>query len=71
MSNERLRGVMTLKPDGAEWLVTLEVEARDDGAALESLGPGILAAVNDVRLKGKAELARPTKRVWKVKPGQA
>lgn len=71
MSNARMRGVMTLRPDGSDWLVTLEVEARDDGAALEAIAPGILAAVSDVRLKGKAELARPSKRVWKVKPGQA
>ena len=71
MSNEKMRGVMTLRPDGAEWLVTLEVEARDDGTALEFLGPGMLGAVSDVRLKGKAELVRPTKRAWKVKPARA
>lgn len=71
LSNDLVRGVMTLRPEGSEWLVTLEVEARDDGAALEAIGRGSLAAVNDVRLKGKAELARPSKRVWKVKPAQA
>ena len=71
MSNDLVRGVMTLKPEGSEWLVTLEVEARGDGAALEELSPGTLALVSDVRLKGKAELARPSKRMWKVKPAQA
>ena len=71
MSNHLVRGVMTLKPEGNEWLVTLEVEARGDGAALEEISPGTLSTVSDVRLKGKAELARPSKRAWKVKPAQA
>lgn len=72
LSTPSVQGIMTLKPtESGEWLVTLECEPRGDSAALEELSGGTFGAVADVRLKGRAELAQPSKRSWKQKPARA
>jgi hypothetical protein len=42
-----------------------------DSAALQVRGNDGVGAVSDLRWHGKAGLARPTKRQWRQKPGQA
>jgi hypothetical protein len=72
LSNDSLHSVMTLKPQGDEWVVTLDTIPLADMPALQvredSEGRG---AVHDLRWHGKAGVARAVRRTWKQKPGQA
>jgi hypothetical protein len=72
LSNAALYSVMTLKPQGDEWVVTLDTAPMTDMPALQvgEHGEGV-GQVNDLRWHGKAGLARATHRTWKQKPGRA
>jgi hypothetical protein len=67
-----LEGVLTLKPQGDEWIVTLDYAPMADvpALALNEQGEGT-GAVHDLRWHGKAGVARAVRRSWKQKPGQA
>lgn len=67
-----VEGVLTLKPQGDEWVVTLDWAPMADvpALALNEHGKGA-GAVHDLRWHGKAGVARPVRRTWKQKPGQA
>ncbi|MFO0595977.1 MAG: hypothetical protein U0228_11745 [Myxococcaceae bacterium] len=72
VSTASLHGVMTLKPVGEEWVVTLDTTPIKDVPALQiaSNGDGV-GQVNDLRWHGKAGVAKSTHRSWKQKPGRA
>lgn len=72
LSNAVLHSVMTLKPQGEEWVVTLDTVPMADMPALQVRedGDGV-GSVHDLRWHGKAGVARATRRTWKQKPGQA
>lgn len=72
LSNAVLHSVMTLKPQGDEWVVTLETVPMADMPALQVRedGDGV-GSVHDLRWHGKAGVARATRRTWKQKPGRA
>ena len=72
LSNAVLHSVMTLKPHGDEWVVTLDTVPMADMPALQVRedGDGV-GSVHDLRWHGKAGVARATRRTWKQKPGQA
>lgn len=65
-------GVLTLRPQGDEWIVTLDYAPMADvpALALNEKGEGT-GAVHDLRWHGKAGVARAVRRTWKQKPGQA
>lgn len=67
-----VEGVLTLKLQGDEWLVTLDYAPMADvpALALDENGEGT-GAVHDLRWHGKAGVARAVRRSWKQKPGQA
>ncbi|MEW5737277.1 MAG: hypothetical protein AB1938_00035 [Myxococcota bacterium] len=67
-----VEGVLTLKPQGDEWVVTLDWAPMADvpALALNEQGEGS-GAVHDLRWHGKAGVARAVRRTWKQKPGQA
>lgn len=67
-----VEGVLTLKPQGDEWIVTLDFAPMADvpALALNEHGEGS-GAVHDLRWHGKAGVARAVRRTWKQKPGQA
>ncbi|MEW6430483.1 MAG: hypothetical protein AB1730_03145 [Myxococcota bacterium] len=67
-----VEGVLTLKPQGDEWLVTLDSVPMADvpALALNDDGEGT-GAVHDLRWHGKAGVARAVRRSWKQRPGQA
>ena len=72
LSNAVLHSVMTLKPQGDEWVVTLDTIPMADMPALQVLGDGDgTGSVHDLRWHGRAGVARATRRTWKQKPGQA
>ena len=66
-----LSGVMTLRPQGDEWVVTLDTAPVTDMPAMQVRGHEGKGTVNDLRWHGRAGLARPLRHVWKQKPGQA
>ena len=72
LSNATMHSVMTLKPQGDEWVVTLDTVPMADMPALQVRedGDGV-GAVHDLRWHGRAGVARATRRTWKQKPGQA
>jgi len=67
-----VEGVLTLKPQGDEWIVTLDYAPMADvlALALNAQGEGS-GAVHDLRWNRKAGVARAVRRSWKQKPGQA
>jgi hypothetical protein len=72
LSNAVLHSVMTLKPQGEEWVVTLDTVPMADMPALQVRDDGDgVGSVHDLRWHGKAGVARATRRTWKQKPGQA
>lgn len=72
LSNSSLHSVMTLKPIGDEWVVTLDTSPIKDVPALQvNEGGDGVGQVNDLRWHGKAGVARATHRTWKQKPGRA
>jgi hypothetical protein len=72
LSNSALHSVMTLKPMGDEWVVTLDTSPIKDVPALQvNEGGDGVGQVNDLRWHGKAGVARSTHRTWKQKPGRA
>ncbi len=72
VSTPALHSVMTLRPVGDEWVVTLDTAPLSDMPALQVRedGDGV-GQVNDLRWHGKAGVARATHRTWKQKPGRA
>ncbi len=71
VSTPTLQGLLTLRPSGDEWVVTLDTQPRDDSAALQVRGQDGFGAVSDLRWHGRAGLAKPMRRTWRQKPGQA
>lgn len=72
VSTQALHGVMTLKLQGDEWLVTLETTPLSDTPATRvRQGREAGGAVNDLRWHGEAGLARAGRRSWRQKPGRA
>lgn len=71
VSTAGLHSVMTMRPSGDEWIVTLECAPVPDSAALQVRGSDGIGAVSDLRWHGRAGLAKPTKRQWRQKPGRA
>ncbi|MBL8909507.1 MAG: hypothetical protein JNM17_02280 [Archangium sp.] len=72
LSTSSLHSVMTFKPMGDEWVVTLDTTPIKDVPALQVTedGDGV-GQVNDLRWHGRAGVARSTHRTWKQKPGRA
>lgn len=72
VSTPALHSVMTLKPVGEEWVVTLDTTPIKDVPALQvnAAGDGV-GQVNDLRWHGQAGVAKSTRRTWKQKPGRA
>lgn len=67
-----LHGVMTLKPQGDEWVVTLDTVPMSDVPALQVREDGDGGgSVHDLRWHGRAGVARAVRHTWKQKPGQA
>lgn len=73
VSTSALHSVMTLRPQGDEWLVTLDTAPLTDMPALQVRGTNEegSGSVHDLRWHGRAGVARATRRTWKQKPGQA
>lgn len=72
VSTAALHSVMTLRPQGDEWLVTLDTAPLTDMPALQLRGNHEgSGSVHDLRWHGRAGVARPTHRTWKQKPGRA
>lgn len=72
LSTPALHSVMTLKPMGDEWVVTLDTTPMADMPALQVREDGDgTGQVNDLRWHGRAGVARSTRRTWKQKPGRA
>jgi len=71
VSTPTIGGLLTLRPIGAEWLVTLESVPLADSPAVQVRGQDGTGAVHDLRWHGRAGLARPVRRQWRQKPGQA
>ncbi len=64
--------VMTLRPVGDEWVVTLDSTPMADVPALQVRdGKDVGGSVHDLRWHGSAGLAKATRRTWKQKPGRA
>ncbi len=69
VSTGSFHGVMTLRPQGDDWVVTLETSPVDDAPTAQARkGEG---AVHDLRWHGEAGVVRSTKRSWRQKPGRA
>lgn len=68
VSTPSLHGVMTLKPQGDEWVVTLETAPMADMPASRLSARG---AVHDLRWHGKAGVGKAARRSWRQKPGRA
>lgn len=66
-----LGGVLTLRPLGDEWLVTLDTVPLADAPAVQVRGVDGVGQVHDLRWHGRAGLERPVRRQWKQKPGRA
>lgn len=72
VSTPALHGVLTLKPQGDEWIVTLDTAPMTDVPARQLRGDGELTgSVNDLRWHEKAGVPKATHRTWKQKPGRA
>ncbi|MFT3835501.1 MAG: hypothetical protein QM723_00695 [Myxococcaceae bacterium] len=71
VSTPALHGLLTLAPAGDEWIVTLDTSPLEDSAAMQVRGTDGVGAVTDLRWHGRAGLARPVRRTWRQKPGQA
>jgi len=71
VSTPTLGGLLTLRPAGDEWLVTLESVPLADSPAVQVRGRDGVGSVHDLRWHGRAGLTRPVRRQWKQKPGQA
>jgi hypothetical protein len=72
VSTPAVHGVLTLKPQGDEWVVTLDTAPMTDVPARQVDADGeILGTVHDLRWHGRAGVAKATRRSWKQKPGQA
>ena len=71
VSTPALHGQLTLRPSGDEWVVTLETAPLEDSAAMQVRGNDGFGAVSDLRWHGRAGLAKPVRRTWRQKPGQA
>jgi hypothetical protein len=72
VSTPALHSVMTLKPQGDEWVITLETAPMTDVPALQIGADGEgQGQVNDLRWHARAGVARATRRSWKQKPGWA
>ena len=63
--------VMTFRPSGDEWEVTLDVTPVADTPALQVEHGEVGGVVHDLRWHGKAGLPKPIRRTWKQKPGRA
>lgn len=72
VSTASIQGVMTLKPSGDEWVVTLDTAPVVDMPAAQVRGDNeAFGSVHDLRWHGRAGVTRATKRTWKQKPGRA
>ncbi len=71
VSTPTLNGMLTLRPSGDEWVVTLDTAPLCDSAAMQVRGNEGFGAVADLRWHGRAGLAKPVRRSWRQKPGQA
>ncbi len=71
VSTQSLHSVMTLKPVGEDWVMTLDMEPMCDTPAVRVEGTHGVGQVNDLRWNDRAGYVRPTQRQWKVKPGRA
>lgn len=72
VSTPSVHGVLTLKPVGGEWVVTLETSPLGDTPAQRIDQHGAATgAVHDLRVHSKAGVARGRAKTWKQKPGQA
>lgn len=72
VSTRALHGVLTVRLQGDEWLVSLDTNPVADMPALQVReGQDGRLAVHDLRWHGRAGVARATRRTWKQKPGQA
>jgi len=71
VSTPTLNGLLTLRPSGDEWVVTLDTAPLNDSAAMQVRGNDGFGAVSDLRWHGRAGLAKPVRRTWRQKPGQA
>jgi len=72
VSTASIHGVMTLKPVGEEWVVTLDTAPVGDMPASQVHDEhDAYGAVHDLRWHGRAGVAKATTRTWKQKPGRA
>lgn len=72
VSTPQVRGVLTLRPQGDEWVVTLDTAPQTDTPAvkLEGSKEGS-GTVNDLRWHQRAGVPQAVRRTWKQKPGRA
>jgi len=71
VSTQSLHSVMTLKPQGDDWVMTLDMTPMCDTPAVRVEGSMGVGQVNDLRWNSRAGYVRPTQKQWKVKPGRA
>jgi hypothetical protein len=71
VSTPTVGGLLTLRPQGDTWLVTLESVPLADSPAVQVHGTDGVGTVHDLRWHGRAGLTRPVRRQWRQKPGQA
>jgi hypothetical protein len=71
VSTQSLHSVMTLRPEGEEWVMTLDMEPLCDTPAVRVEGNQGVGQVNDLRWNTRAGYVRATQKQWKVKPGRA
>lgn len=71
VSTQSLHSVMTLKPQGDDWVMTLDMTPVCDTPAVRVEGSQGVGQVNDLRWNNRAGYVRPTQKQWKVKPGRA
>ncbi len=71
VSTSSLHSVMTLRPQGDEWVMTLDMAPVRDMPAVRVEGEHGIGQVNDLRWNSRAGYVRATQRQWKVKPGRA
>ncbi len=63
--------VMTFRPTGEEWEITLDVVPVADAPAMQVQNGDASGSVHDLRWHGKAGLPKPVRRTWRQKPGRA
>ncbi|MCA3012945.1 MAG: hypothetical protein INH41_11155 [Myxococcaceae bacterium] len=71
VSTRSLHSVLTLKPEGDEWTMTLDMAPVRDAPAVRVEGDQGAGQVNDLRWSRSAGYVRATQRQWRVKPGRA